>query len=76
MPTSIQLQPATRDRLNELKEHPRETFDSVVNRLIDCATDSEPLSEETLADIAEALEDIKQGRTYTHDQVKRELGMS
>ena len=51
-PTSIQLQPATKARLDELKDHPRETYDDVVNRLIQCAIDDEPLSEETLADMA------------------------
>ena len=75
MATSIQLQPATKARLDELKDHPRETYDDVVNRLIQCAMDEEPLSEETLADMAEALDAIKNGRTYTHEQVKRELGI-
>ena len=75
MVTSIQLQPATKARLDELKDHPRETYDDVVNRLIQCAVDDEPLSEETLADMAAALDDIKFGRTYTHEQVKLELGI-
>jgi predicted transcriptional regulator len=75
MATSIQLQPATKARLDELKVHPRETYDEVVNRLIQCAIDDEPLSEETLADMAAALNDIKNGTTYTHEQVKHELGI-
>jgi predicted transcriptional regulator len=75
MPTSIQLQPATKARLDELKDHPRETYDDVVNRLIQCAIDDEPLSEETLADMAETLDDLKKGKTYSHEQVKRELGI-
>ncbi len=75
MATSIQLQPGTKARLDELKDHPRETYDDVVNRLIQCAIDDEPLSEEALADMAAALDDIKSGRTYTHEQVKQELGI-
>ena len=75
MATSIQLQTGTKARLDELKDHPRETYDDVVNRLIQCAIDDEPLSEEALADMAAALDDIKFGRTYTHEQVKQELGI-
>ena len=33
------------------------------------------LSEETKRDIAEAREDIKKGRVYTLDQVKKEAGL-
>jgi len=75
MPTTIQLQPATKARLEDLKTHPRESYDEVVNRLIECAIDDEPLSEETIAALEEAVADIKAGRVYSHEQVKKELGL-
>ncbi len=75
MPTTIQIQPVTKERLDELKVHPRESYDSVVNRLIECAIDDEPLSDETIAALEEAVADIKAGRVYTHEQVKKELGL-
>jgi len=37
--------------------------------------DGEPLSAETLAAIAEGLEDIQSGRTVSWDQIKRESGL-
>ncbi len=36
--------------------------------------DSEPLSESEKEAIEESLEDIKQGRVYTLEEVKKELG--
>jgi len=47
----------------------------VVDRLADMAIDDEPLGEETLKRIAETLEDLKQGRYYTEEEVKEELGI-
>jgi len=47
----------------------------VVNRLAEIAIDDEPLSEETLKRIEEALEDLKQDRYYTEEEIKAELGL-
>lgn len=63
----------TKVRLDELKRHPRETYNDVVDRLASMATDDEPLSEETLKRIEEALEDLKQGRYHTEKEIEAEL---
>lgn len=73
--TTIQLQSATRARLEALKVHPRETYDEVVNRLLDAAYDPEPLSEETLRKIEEGIRDIRKGNTRTLDEIAAELGI-
>lgn len=73
--TTIQIQAATRARLEDLKVHPRETYDEVVNRLLDAAYDSEPLSEETLRKIEAGIRDIRQGKTRTLEEIARELGI-
>ncbi|KUG19447.1 hypothetical protein ASZ90_010834 [hydrocarbon metagenome] len=52
----------TKARLDALKVHPRETYDEALNRLLDLAYDPEPLSEETLQKIEEAVADIRAGR--------------
>jgi predicted transcriptional regulator len=61
--------------LTSLKKHSKESYNSVVERLINMAVDSEPLSEETIKIIEEGLEDIKKGRYYTEEQVAVELGI-
>ena len=35
MVTTIQLRPETKSRLDEVKVHPRETYDETLNRLLD-----------------------------------------
>jgi predicted transcriptional regulator len=73
--SSILLQTATKERLDSLKTHPRETYNDVVNRLIDCAEDPEPLSEDTLRAIEEGLDDVRRGRVAGRDEVMRRLGV-
>lgn len=71
--TTIVIRQETKARLDELKRHPRETYNDVVDRLAGMATDDEPLSEETLKRIEDALEDLKQGRYYTEEEIEAEL---
>jgi hypothetical protein len=71
--TTIQLDRATRDRLKELKIHPRESYNKVVERLLSLRTDEGELSEETIIDIERSLEDIRAGRTLSMKQVKQRL---
>ncbi|MFA5613365.1 MAG: hypothetical protein WC993_02720 [Methanoculleus sp.] len=39
------------------------------------AVDDEPLSEEAIWAIEEALEDIKEGRLYSEDDIRKEFGV-
>lgn len=73
MKTTIQVEKSTKKLLDQLKIHPRESYDSVIKRLILERIDTEPLSEETIKSIEKALEDIKAGRLYTTEEVKKEL---
>ncbi len=72
--TTIQLEQPTKDKLDRLKVHERESYNEVIKRVIkDCRgkkIDEESLREtieiisdpETLKDIAEALEDYQRGK--------------
>ncbi|HDM26876.1 MAG TPA: hypothetical protein ENG27_01005 [Candidatus Bathyarchaeota archaeon] len=73
MKTTIQISREVKEMLDEFKLHPREPYDSVIRRLIEEKVDDEPLAEETLRKIEESLKDLKAGRIYTTEEVKREL---
>lgn len=74
--TSIRIQKETRDHLQRLKKHPRESFDDVISRLIDASVDVEPLSEETLATIEQSLKEYRDGVYYTHEEILADLGVA
>lgn len=71
----IRVSDKTKDRLKLLKEHPRETYCDVIDRLIDMSVDDEPLSEETLKGIEEGLADLEAGRLRPLRDIAREMGI-
>jgi len=55
--------------------HPGETYESVINRLLKSNQQDEILNEETIKNIEEGIADIKAGRVYTSEQVRQKLGL-
>ncbi len=76
MVTSIQLENKTKSKLDKMKVLPKESYDDVVNRLINVAEDDEGvLSERTIKDLEKALAQVKKGKLLSHSQVKRKHGL-
>jgi predicted transcriptional regulator len=73
--TTIQLSQGTLDRLKALKSMERQSYDDLLNNLID-NQEEDNLSEEEIAEIQEGLEDIKRGRVYSIESVAKELGIT
>ena len=73
--TTIVIRKDLKSRLDEVKIHPRETYNEVIERLIECSQDDEPLSAETIRAIEEGLEDIRNGKTIPMDEVMKDLGI-
>lgn len=76
METTIQIKRDLKDRLTSLKLYPNESYDSVIRRLSELAIDDEPLSKETIERIEASLKDIKEGKVYTIDEVKKRIGIA
>ena len=75
MATTIQIDRKVRDKLKQLKIHPRESYNNVVERLIELRTDEGELSEDTIRDIEKSLQDVRAGRTLSMNEVKKRLKM-
>lgn len=71
--TTISIDKSVKELLNELKLHPREPYSSVVERLVRMAVDEDPLSDDAIEGIEEALEDIRLGRVYSEEDIKAEF---
>lgn len=70
--TTIQINRETKERLDGLRVSNRDTYNDIIENLIE---DSMELSDAAMKDIEDALEDIKQGRVYSLDDVKKSLGI-
>jgi len=73
MVTTIQLEERIKNRLEEMKIYPRETYNKVVERLIQFSGEEEELNPQTIKNIERALEDVKKDRVYSTKEVKKKL---
>jgi predicted transcriptional regulator len=70
--STIQVKEETKKRLQSMKLYPRETYEEVIERLIE---DLSELNDETKAEIEEARKEMAAGKFVTHEQVKKDLGL-
>ena len=73
--TTICIDPRVKDKLTSLKRYSRESYSSVVERLANLAIDEDPLGDEAIHGIEEALADIKNGRLHTEEDIMKEFGL-
>ncbi|MBU0466988.1 MAG: hypothetical protein KJ718_02410 [Nanoarchaeota archaeon] len=73
--TTIQINTNTLGRLKALKNFDRQSYDELLNNLVD-NIEEESLSEEEVEDIKIALENVKRGKVKPIEQVAKELGVS
>ena len=72
MTTTIQISNELHELLTKRKLYDKETYEEVIWDLVE---DTMELSEQTLKNIRESEEDIKHNRIYTHEEIKKELGL-
>jgi predicted CopG family antitoxin len=73
--TTIQISVGTLERLRALKRFERESYDDVINFVVDDYGDDELTSEE-IDGIQEALEDVRKNGTIPIEEVMKEAGIS
>ena len=72
MATTIQISEKLQNELTKKKLFDKETYEEVIWDLME---DTMELSEETKRHITQAEKNIKEGRVYTHEQVRKRLGL-
>lgn len=76
MATTIQVSKETRVRLEGLKDFERETYEHVIEKLLNIvAEENMELSEQTKNDIEKARKEIKAGKFVTEAEMKKRLGI-
>ncbi len=72
MPTTIQVSEKLQKELAKRKMYEKETYEEVIWDLVE---DSQELDQETKMEIAQARQEIKEGRYHSLEEVKKELGL-
>ena len=70
--TKIQLSTEIKHTLESMKLHPRETFNDVVERLLE---DVRELEKNTLADVEASRVEIRAGKYLTQEQIRKAMGL-
>ncbi len=76
--TSIQILPITRMRIAKLKSNERETYDQILNKLLELVPkgdDEGEYTDEFRIGLLNAKLDLKHGKSIPHDALKRQLGL-
>ena len=72
--TTIQISQETLNRMKNLKSHERQSYDELLNGILDNVED-EALSEDEIEEIKLALENVKKGKVQSIENVAKELGI-
>jgi hypothetical protein len=73
--TTIQINTETLERLKMLRQIEKQSYDDIVNNLID-NFEEETLSPEEIKEIQQGLENIREGKVKPIEQVAKELGIT
>ena len=73
--STIYIRADLKEKLQELKRHPKESFNDVIERLVTLSVDPEPLNDEAIKGLEEALDDIKHRRLHSEDEIMDEFGV-
>ena len=71
MATTIQIEKDIRNKLTSMKIHTRETYNDVIERILE---DLQELDQETKRELERIIKEVKAGKYKTHGQVKKEMG--
>lgn len=72
MATTIQVSEELLNSIKERKIYEKESYEEVIWSLLE---DSMELNKEAKLSVEQARAEIKAGKFYTHEQVKRKLGL-
>ena len=72
MPTTIQISEKLQKELTKRKLYDKETYEDIIWSLME---DTLELSEETKRDLAQARQEIKEGKFHSLAEVKKELDL-
>ncbi len=75
MSTTIQLKDNTLDRLKYFKEYSKESYDEIVNKLMNMLEEGE-LTEMAAKKIMRGMEDIKEGRVISLEDYAKKRGIA
>ena len=75
--TSIQVSKSSKDMWSTMKNHPGESFEAMINRIVNTLNedDFKLLSKKDVLEIEQSINDFKNGKYITNDDLKKKYGL-
>ncbi len=73
--STMKVSEQTKKRIGRFRNYPKEPYESVIKRMAQVYEEDLELGEDDIRDIQSSLDDLKEGRINTHEQVKNEFGL-
>ncbi|MEI7858187.1 MAG: hypothetical protein WCH85_11910 [Methanomicrobiales archaeon] len=73
--SSIYIREYLKNQLTNLKRNPKESYNYVIERLVNLTVDDEPLRAEAIKGLEEGLEDIKKGNLISEEVIRKKYGV-
>jgi predicted transcriptional regulator len=73
--SSIYIREDLKTQLNNLKRNSKESYNDVIERLVNLAVDDEPLSADAIKGLEEGLDDIKRGNLIPEEDIRKKYGV-
>jgi len=75
MATAIQISEETKNKLDYLKDYPKESYEKIIEKLVNIAAEEDlELSEETKMEIEQARKEFRAGKSVSFEEVKKKIG--
>jgi len=75
--TSIAVSKKSKDQWSKFKNHPNESFEDMINRILKSLVDEDTdlLTDKDFLEIEKSMREIKKGKYITHKELKKKYGL-
>jgi hypothetical protein len=73
--TSIAVSKKSKEQWLKFKNHPNESFEDMINRILKSLEEDTILTDKDLLEIEKSMQEIKKGKFITHKQLKKKYGL-
>ena len=70
-PTSIQVSVTTKKKLNQLKNHPEETMEKLLVRLIEFFDEDDVITPEDITEMKKSIDNIGKGKVKPLSEIRK-----
>lgn len=73
--STLYIREDLKQKLQDLKRHPKESYNDVIERLLSLSIEDTPLNDAAIRGLEEAVSDIRNKRLHSEEEILAEFGV-